>query len=225
MPPRLLIALAVGFDWDDANLVASANQAVDENVETWPTEHIAFGIVRDNDQLTQFAFKNFVTGLSPQDHYFHCFSRMPDSVGVINDDVRQYLAAREQDVLDIIRHPDTMRTKTGRQQALINIGVYLHCQQDSWSHNQYGGNPAGHVWDSFHGANPDHPAMHSKKNAAALRETRDKLFAFASAFGIGNPVGNDELEQLIKPITEKRTAEIDWTTSDRILCNEVISRY
>jgi hypothetical protein len=37
----LAITLAVGFDWDEANLIANSDQAVDENVDTWPTEHIA----------------------------------------------------------------------------------------------------------------------------------------------------------------------------------------
>jgi hypothetical protein len=63
------IALAVGFDWDEANLVANANQAVDENTETWPSESVAMGVLRDVDQVSQFKFTNLVIGLSPQDHY------------------------------------------------------------------------------------------------------------------------------------------------------------
>ncbi|SRR5579871_6040779 len=60
--------------------VASADQGVDENVDTRPTEHVA---VRPTlpAQQAEIEFRNLFLGLSLQDYYFQCFSRERDQPG------------------------------------------------------------------------------------------------------------------------------------------------
>ena len=47
--------------------------------------------------------------------------------------------------------------------ALIAIGIYLPCLQDSWSHSGYGAEPLGHVKD---GTDPDNPAKNAEMGYA-----------------------------------------------------------
>src|SRR5579863_2887114 len=56
------IASAVGFARDDAELIASADQAVDENVDTWPTEHLAFGRAFGDGQQRQLEWLKLSLG-------------------------------------------------------------------------------------------------------------------------------------------------------------------
>jgi hypothetical protein len=63
-------------------------------------------------------------------------------------------------------------TKGNDVRALIAIGVYLHCLQDSWSHSGYGAEPLGHVKD---GTDPDNPAKNAEMARRALDDTRERL--------------------------------------------------
>ncbi len=138
------IALATGWSWQDAKLIASTNIAVDENFDTRPSIQISEGSPYDEPQSFNSdsirsvipqtfgrlaAFANYPAALALQDFYFHCFSRNKDNRKKRNPDVLTRLGGVEGDVLQKI---DTARARPSpgsRNKALIAIGVYLHCQQ------------------------------------------------------------------------------------------------
>ena len=177
------IAVATGWTWDQASVIAGANQSTDENIDTRPSIQISERSSSDpaqshelevNEQLLAqvlgriAATAQYPPGLSLQDFYFHCFSRNKDAVRRRNQDVVErlnFLATDSARAIDAWRRDGS---QISRMRALVSIGVYLHCQQDSWAHSGYGGEPLGHV---KHGTAPDNPAHDPKLTTSALRGT------------------------------------------------------
>jgi hypothetical protein len=231
----LALALALGMAWPDAKIVASADQGVDENVDTRPTEHVAVGPTLP-DQQAQLQFQNVFLGLSLQDYYFHCFSREPDDPGRRHKSVLDHLNDLESQANTAIgKYLEDLAVNAGglnapaperadKVRALISIGVYLHCQQDSWSHSGFGKYPLGHVVADLQGESPDHPANRPDMLTSALIETKDKLSSFMSRWG-QQPVtvtGTD-IAELTKGMVMERTQK--WDSAEWIACNDAVSRY
>jgi len=188
------IAVATGWTWDQASVIAGANQSTDENIDTRPSIQISERSSSDpaqshelevNEQLLAqvlgriAATAQYPPGLSLQDFYFHCFSRNKDAVRRRNQDVVErlnFLATDSARAIDASRRDGT---EISRMRALVSIGVYLHCQQDSWAHSGYGGEPLGHV---KHGTVPDNPAHDPELTTSALRESEQQLIAFRERF-------------------------------------------
>jgi len=97
--------------------------------------------------------------------------RNQDVLGRLN-----FLATASARAIDAWRRDGT---QISRMRALVSIGVYLHCQQDSWAHSGYGGEPLGHV---KHGTAPDNPAHDPELTTSALRESEEQLIAFRERF-------------------------------------------
>lgn len=228
------IALATGWSWQDAKLIASTNIAVDENFDTRPSILISEGSPYDapqsfnSDSIRHVipqslgrlaAFANYPAALALQDFYFHCFSRNKDNRKKRNPDVLTRLGALEADVIQKL---DTARARPspgGRNKALIAIGVYLHCQQDSWSHSGYGGEPLGHVKD---GSRPDNPANDRDVTVNALTETINKLNLFRERLDRIKPlalsaVARDELFESLSAEGALRMSDVDRRTCYRDL--------
>ena len=228
------IALATGWSWQDAKLIASTNIAVDENFDTRPSIQISEGSPYDEPQSFNSdsirsvipqtfgrlaAFANYPAALALQDFYFHCFSRNKDNRKKRNPDVLTRLGGLEGDVLQKI---DTARARPSpgsRNKALIAIGVYLHCQQDSWSHSGYGGEPLGHVKD---GSRPDNPANDRDVTVNALTETVNKLNLFRERLDRTKPlelsaVARDELFESLSAEGALRMSDVDRRTCYRDL--------
>ena len=78
----LVLALSVGFSWEQALTIASADQAVDQNLFTKPTEQIAWNSPPGKNEYAQHTpipMVPLTLGLSLQDYYFHCFSPEKDT--------------------------------------------------------------------------------------------------------------------------------------------------
>lgn len=167
------VALAVGWSWAEARVIASANEAVDENEETVASLELT--------PLTKTPHQ------SPKSFRFHCFSKTNDRRASRRDDRNpdvkdnlNFLEGRAQEAIDRAKQNNAKADVT---QALVAIGIYLHCQQDSWFHSGFGGQWDGHAWETLLamisiGSDPDHPAARPAKTAKALDETREKLANF-----------------------------------------------
>jgi hypothetical protein len=154
------MALSVGWDWRHAAIIAAADQALDENKAT----------------VAALGTSTLFTGPIEQNYVFHCFSRKNDKQnakrGQPNGDVIiniKDLAARA------FRRLEKWRGLSARErtEALVALGVFLHCQEDSWSHLGFGGERDGHALESAYDNierawpssteprrhNPDHPAL------------------------------------------------------------------
>jgi hypothetical protein len=228
------IALASGWSWDDARLIAGANQGVDENIDTRPSILISERSVSDPPQTTRLevnlwqtlgalaARTKYPPGLSLQDFAFHCFRRTKDAPARRNRDVDERLALLERDVLRAVDAWREQRTTANRARALVAVGIYLHCQQDSWSHSGYGGEPLGHVKD---GTRPDHPANDAELTTRALRESEQKLLAFRERLArkASRPIPDAARSELLASLTNPTARETD--DSERITCNTSLTEY
>src|SRR5262249_42867832 len=135
-----VLALAVGMDWDQARTIASADQEVDQNIFTKPTEYAAVSSpIRPREPIAKI-FGPLSLGLSLQDYVFHCFSPVQDVRGQPNAMVIENLGRLEKRANDLIETSKASNDLRDRFRALVAIGIYLHCQQDSWAHSGYGGN-------------------------------------------------------------------------------------
>lgn len=169
----LALALTAGWSWEEAITIASANLGVDENAETVASLEMTEG--------------RKLPHASPKSYRFHCFSRTNDrSASRQNDrnrDVKANLAALEEHANRTIDRARASQTPADSTQMLIAIGVYLHCQQDSWFHSGFGGRWDGHALETllatiFQRPDPDHAAARPAKTEFALYETLDKLIGF-----------------------------------------------
>ena len=123
-----VLARAVGWSDADALTIASANQGMDENEDTvaaleantTPGTSIAGHVTSSLHQ----AEKNL---------RFHCFSNARGQAGQISADVVRVISAHFAEVPD---HDDDPRSHARR---LIALGAALHCQQDAYSHSDFGG--------------------------------------------------------------------------------------
>jgi hypothetical protein len=139
-----------------------------------------------------------------------------------NQDVVERLSTLEADAtraLDVWRRNESPGNRT---RALVAIGVYLHCQQDSWAHSGYGGEPLGHVKD---GTLPDNPAHNAELTTRALRESEDKLTAFREriAPNSSRTLADAARRELLAVSQTGRPAI--WTTPSAWRANTALSEY
>lgn len=161
----LALALAAGWPWSDALVIAAADQGVDENDET-----VAGLEINTVLNVAHQAAKNYE---------FHCFSRSDDRAAsqrdTINADVVSHLTQLERDVRTRIQSASRTGNNVAATEALIATGVYLHCLQDSWSHSAYGATYFGHSWADLLRRSPDDPGRRPPKTAHALEAAFAKL--------------------------------------------------
>lgn len=172
------VALAVGWSWEEAHLIASADLAVDNNEETVASLEITGN--------TRFLH------VSPKGLRFHCFSAKDDRRAsrshTRNSDVLDNLASLEAQAIRAIALAQQSNNPSDITQALVAIGVYLHCQQDSWFHSGFGGQWDGHALESFFALifgtpDPDQAAARPAKTERALDEMLEKLISFRRRWG------------------------------------------
>ncbi|MFA5897530.1 MAG: hypothetical protein WC829_00315 [Hyphomicrobium sp.] len=187
-------ALALASDWeiDDALWIAGADLAVDMNKPT------VAGLERNTLQYSQHqAEKNY---------YFHCFSRSDDQAAARSDernkDVLGQLDDLKRQAAQSIDRAKAQATDSRlRIEALVAVGVYFHCQQDSWSHSGYGGTRHGHMFDDAWPGSPDHPARRPVKTQKALRESLSELHALAGRWRSDLPPHDANLNRLLAGLT------------------------
>ncbi len=230
------IARAVGWSDEDALLIASANQGVDENKETVAALEIdAIALLGTRGfyptSLVHQAEKNFK---------FHCFSKVQDQA---NGDIAENVLKTFNELSSSA--PSKTQNKFWRTYFLTAVGVALHCLQDAFSHNGYGGkcgaydgSCTGHTIDSFkdaiaytvnktkHMKNPDHPAVLSGRVLWALRATAywlTKYYTFYKDRHIpdGNvpPVPDNDLIDLANALEGSGKISSD---DDRRSCNRYL---
>src|SRR5436190_4117425 len=115
-----VLARAVGWSEADALTIASANQGVDENQDTVAALEV--------DTISISSLRQAEKNLR-----FHCFSKTRGQPGQISADVREVMARHFAEIPD---HDEDPRRNARR---LIALGVALHCQQDAYSHEGFGG--------------------------------------------------------------------------------------
>jgi hypothetical protein len=177
-----VLARAVGWPEADAQTIASANQAVDENqdttaaleVDSSPNRSLASGLTSSIHQ----AEKNLK---------FHCFSRTRGQPGQISADVLEVISGHFAGV------PGHREDPQENARRLIALGVALHCQQDAYAHQDFGGSCGshsgscyGHTYQSLldqvifgtlkvHLHNPDHPGVSGEQLLQVLEGTVSEL--------------------------------------------------
>jgi hypothetical protein len=214
-----VLALTLGMKWEQALTVSSANQAVDQSLFTKPTEHAVWKSPTGAKEPSQRNFGPLSLGLSLQDYVFHCFSPEPDTRGERHARVMENLERLEKRADTLIEMSKTSDDAADKSRALVAIGIYLHCQQDSWSHSGYGGNPLGHVYDDLAWKSPDDTSQYPRLTTKALWETAAKLKMFTIRLGRKTTdVSDVELAELFKALT-------DSDSPDRQTCNRKISEY
>ncbi len=211
-----VVALAVGWSWEEAQLIASTNLAVDENEETVAS--------------LEMTWKKKFLHMSPKSLRFHCFSGTNDQRASKRDDRNQdvkdnlaFLEARANQAIDQARQSQNPQEIT---QAFVAIGVYLHCQQDSWFHSGFGGQWDGHALESFFAMifgtpDPDQAAARPAKTERALDEMVSKLTSFRRRWGgTINEITQSDLLQfkrfLTHPITNRMTKRERETCDQRL---------
>lgn len=146
-----VLARVAGWSSEQARIIASANQGMDENFTTHAALEFAFSTDANVASPVHQAQKNFT---------FHCFSKRTPPPQTLNDDV----------VLSQGTLLSKVKSLAGTHR-LIALGVALHCVQDSSSHHDYGGTCNGlqgscwgHAFDSIadhtsNRTNPDNPGI------------------------------------------------------------------
>jgi len=199
-----VLAVSLGMTLEQALTIASANQAVDENLFTKPTEQVGTSPSgRNEPDQKRILFLPVYIGLSLQDYYFHCFSPEKDIRGQPHVAVSKHLETLETKAMALIDRGRKSDDPKDKSSALIAIGVYLHCLQDSWSHSGYGGNPMGHVRDNLEFNSPDDTHRYPENTKGALVQTVDKLIAFAAMLGRETTgVSNEDISLIFRGLTE-----------------------
>jgi hypothetical protein len=192
-----VLALASGWSWEEAVTIASANLAVDINEET-----VASLEMTDSRRWPHMARKNY---------RFHCFSQTNDKSASRhndrNDDVKANLAQLEERANRSIEYAKVSQAPADSTRMLIAIGVYLHCQQDSWFHSGFGGEWDGHVLETllamlFQMPDPDHAAARPEKTERAVDETLERLIGFKTRKdGISRQIQHHEMITLKRLLT------------------------
>jgi hypothetical protein len=139
-----------------------------------------------------------------------------------NQDVVERLTTLEADATRALYTWRRNGSPGDRTRALVAIGVYLHCQQDSWAHSGYGGEPLGHVKD---GTLPDNPAHNAELTTRALRESEDKLMAFREriAPNTSRTLADAARHELLAGLTNRSARDMD--DSERVACNTALTEY
>jgi hypothetical protein len=179
-----VLARAAGWPEADARTIASANQGVDENQDTVAALEM--------DTTPRPSVAGYVTSSLHQAEKnlrFHCFSRNPGQAGRISADVLEVIAAH---FAEVPLGDDDPRKHAKR---LIALGIALHCQQDAYSHADFGGSCGaypgscyGHTYQTFldqavfgllrkHQYNPDHPGVSGERLREVLERTASALAA------------------------------------------------
>lgn len=152
------LALVSGWSWNDARVIASADQAVDENKRTVAaldtdvaisvglSPKVAIGVVHQ----------------APQNFLLHSFSPEDDrDKGLLFAPVACALEQCGKRASDLLKKPIYARNDAAdHARTLIAIGVYMHCYEDMASHYGYGdqcppdlkkypGSCMGHTVDSL----------------------------------------------------------------------------
>ena len=192
------MAMAAGWSWQDAGVIASADYAIDENEETMPE--------------LAFSASNLLVHQSSKSYDFHCFSRNDDAAESkadrLNRDVQNRVKFLGDRTMKAVAAATVSRSAQDRTSALIALGVFLHCQQDAWSHNGFGGNRLGHTWANIIGHSPDRPAERPIKAEIALKDAQAILQDFAGRMaGVQNAAIDGP--QLRAAINDKRTLTVD----------------
>ncbi|MCL6642534.1 MAG: hypothetical protein K6T71_04335, partial [Candidatus Bipolaricaulota bacterium] len=209
-----LVALAVGWSWEEARLIASANLALDTNETT-----IASLEITGRTQLPH---------VSPKSLRFHCFSAADDRRAsrnhTRNPDVIENLASLEARANDAVDRALHSQNPLDISQALVTIGVYLHCQQDSWFHSGFGGQWDGHALESLFAMilripDPDQAAARPAKAERALDEMLEKLTNFRRRWGGPlHEITPDDLAPLKRILTHRLTNKM--TKRERAACDQ-----
>jgi hypothetical protein len=179
-----VVARALGWSEADALTIASANQGVDENQDTVAALEV--------ETTPGPSLAGYVTGSLHQAEKnlrFHCFSNTRGQAGQVSADVLEVMAGHFAAVPD--RDEDPKRNT----RRLIALGTALHCQQDAYSHVDFGGSCGsyagscyGHTDQTFldqvvfgllkkHYFNPDHPGVSGQWLLQALQGTASALAA------------------------------------------------
>jgi hypothetical protein len=177
-----VLARAVGWPQAEALTIASANQGVDENQDTVAALEV--------DSTPSHSLAGYVTSSLHQadkNLRFHCFSRTRGRDGQISADVLEVIAHHFAQV------PGHDEDPQSHARRLIALGVALHCQQDAYSHVDFGGSCGsysgscyGHSYQTFldqvvfgllkkHYYDPDHPGVSGQRLLPALRGTAGEL--------------------------------------------------
>jgi hypothetical protein len=179
-----VLARAVGWSEADALTIASANQGVDENQDTVAALEVDTTPGRPSAGYVPSSLRQAEKNLR-----FHCFSRTPGRTGQLSADVLEVISEHFAAVTD---HEENPRRNTSR---LIALGVALHCQQDAYSHADFGGSCGsyagscyGHTHQTLldqiafrlsgkHRYDPDHPGVSGERLLEALQGTVSQLAA------------------------------------------------
>jgi hypothetical protein len=220
-----VLARAVGWPQADAVTIASANQGVDENQDTVAALEV--------ETTPSTSLAGYVTGALHQAEKnlsFHCFGKTRGPAGRISADVRKVISARFAEVA-VDENP---RRNT---RSLIALGVALHCQQDAYSHADFGGscgsysgNCYGHTYETFldqlvfgllkkHYFNPDHPGVSGEWLLEALEGTVDELAARRPRTSLRSIARND----LVALATSLRESGLELPDEIRRDCNRYIA--
>lgn len=209
-----LVTLAVGWSWEEAHLIASANLAVDENEETIASLEITG--------------RSWLPHISPKGLRFHCFSASNDRRAsrnhTRNPDVLDNLASLETRAHTAIDQARRSQNPSAISEALIAIGVYLHCQQDSWFHSGFGGRWDGHALANFFAMllkrpDPDQAAARPIKTERAVDEMLEKLMRFRRRWGGPlTALSPDDLALLKQLLTHWLTTKM--TKRERMACDQ-----
>jgi len=194
------IAIASGWPIQDAAWIANGDEAVDHSEDT------VAGIEQNTIQK--------LPHLASKDRWFHCFSASDDTGAAAqsarNADVTKHLEELRSDARDAIDRATTAARDGAADQiakhtaALISIGVFLHCQQDSWSHSGYGGTSTGHLEDDAKFESPDNPARRPLMTRRAMTESLDELSAFQVRWLANKTAPHDKtLDVLVAAMTHK----------------------
>jgi hypothetical protein len=225
-----VLAMAVGMDWEQAHTVASANEAVDQNLFTKPTQYAGLSSPLSPKEPIQHDVGPVSLGLSLQDYVFHCFSPEKDIRGQRSAAVIQNLERLENGANALIDASKASDDSTDRFRALVAVGIYLHCQQDSWSHSGYGGNPLGHIYDDLASKSPDDTWRYPDLTVRALTETVEKLKLFNVRLAGSNAnTSVVKFAELFKALTVRplrATLPNDFIdVPDRLSCHSKIFEY
>ncbi len=184
------LAVATGWRWQDARVIASADQGVDENKETVAA--------LESDVTVSVLGPAIAPGIihqAAQNFALHSFSPERGDSNAPAKPVRDALNACRTAVELSMKNLAAVDSPRARTELLVATGVYLHCSDDIWSHQGYGGtcfqyrgNCLAHVIatkrdSAKHRTNPDHPFVKRPNLVDALKHSSRELHRLLLAAG------------------------------------------
>jgi hypothetical protein len=219
-----VLARAVGWSQADALTIASANQGVDENQATVAAlemdaapDGVVAGYVMSSLRQAEKNLK------------FHCFSSSRGRSGRIATDVLELISRH------LAKVPESHHDPQSSARRSIALGVALHCQQDAYSHVDFGGSCGsypgscyGHTHQTFldqvvfgllkrHYHNPDHPGVSGEWLLQALKGSVREL---AARRPNASPISPPSLVALSDAL---RTSGLELADEVRRHCNRYIA--